>query len=330
MMTSISTEYYQFILAQGICSPIGASAIFYPAMSSVSTWFFRNRALAFGVMASGSSLGGVSFTITHRFTSKFDADPTLQVIFPILVQRLIPRIGFPWAMRVAAFLILGMLILANLTVKSRIPPSPRPFRFMDFVAPLYEIPFTLIVLASFFFFFGIFLPFNYIILEAPVVAGMSPDLASYLLAILNAASIFGRTIPGYFADRYGRFNVMIIMSYFSAILVLALWLPATTNAPIIVFAALYGFGSGAFVSMAPALIAQISDIRQIGIRTGTMFAIISVAALCGNPIGGALLAREGGGFLHLQIFTGIVMLVGSTGFVAARWSLVRWELKVKV
>ncbi|MCJ1253958.1 hypothetical protein MMC24_001772 [Lignoscripta atroalba] len=310
MMTSISTEYYQFILAQGICSPIGASAIFYPAMSSVSTWFFRNRALAFGVMASGSSLGGV--------------------IFPILVQRLIPRIGFPWAMRVAAFLILGMLILANLTVKSRIPPSPRPFRFMDFVAPLYEIPFTLIVLASFFFFFGIFLPFNYIILEAPVVAGMSPDLASYLLAILNAASIFGRTIPGYFADRYGRFNVMIIMSYFSAILVLALWLPATTNAPIIVFAALYGFGSGAFVSMAPALIAQISDIRQIGIRTGTMFAIISVAALCGNPIGGALLAREGGGFLHLQIFTGIVMLVGSTGFVAARWSLVRWELKVKV
>lgn len=29
MMTSICKEYYQFLLAQGICSSIGASAIFY-------------------------------------------------------------------------------------------------------------------------------------------------------------------------------------------------------------------------------------------------------------------------------------------------------------
>jgi predicted MFS family arabinose efflux permease len=29
MMTSISSRYYQFLLAQGICSAIGASAIFY-------------------------------------------------------------------------------------------------------------------------------------------------------------------------------------------------------------------------------------------------------------------------------------------------------------
>ena len=38
---------------------------------------------------------------------------------------------------------------------------------------------------------------------------------------------------------------MILMCYFSAIIVLAMWLPSTTNAPIIVFAALFGFGSGA-------------------------------------------------------------------------------------
>ena len=326
-------QYYQFILAQGICSPIGASAIFYPAMSTVSTWFFRHRALAFGVMASGSSLGGV--------------------IFPILVQRLIPRIGFPWAMRVAAFLILGCLVVANLTVKSRLPPNPKPFVLKDFVRPLRELPYTLIVTASFFFFFGIFIPFDYIILQAQA-AGMSANLASYLLAILNAASIIGiypyltssnihllakltwlitdagRILPGHLADRYGRFNIMIIMSYFSGIIVLALWLPARANAPIIIFAALYGFGSGAFVSMAPALIAQVSDIREIGIRSGTMFAIISVAALVGNPIGGALIANQGGGFSHIEIFCGIFLLVGSTLFVAARWSVAGWGLKKKV
>jgi MFS family permease len=59
MMTSLSTQYYQFILAQGIVSALGASAIFYASMSSVGTWFFKKRATAFGIMASGSSLGGV-------------------------------------------------------------------------------------------------------------------------------------------------------------------------------------------------------------------------------------------------------------------------------
>ena len=305
MMASISTEYYQFVLSQGICSPIGASAVFYPAMSAVSTWFFKKRAYAFGITASGSSLGGV--------------------IFPILVQRLIPKIGFPWTMRVAAFMILGLLVIANLTVKSRLPPSPKPLHVMEFIRPLMELPFFLTVFSAFLFFFGIFLPFNYVILQA-IDVGMSENLASYLLAILNAASIFGRTIPGYLADKWGRFNMMIITTYFSAIIVLALWLPAKANASVLVFAALYGFSSGAFVSMAPALVAQISDIREIGVRNGTLFAIVSVGALCGNPIGGALVSQEGGGFTHLQIFSGVMLMAGSTVFVAARWSLAgfRW------
>ncbi|KAI9723733.1 MAG: hypothetical protein M1812_001033 [Candelaria pacifica] len=309
MMASLSTEYYQFILSQGICSPIGASAIFYPAMSCISTWFFKNRALAFGIVASGSSLGGV--------------------IFPIMVERLVREVGFGWAMRIAAFMILGLMIIANLTVKSRIPPSPRPLVLMEFITPLTEIPFLCVVLASFLFFFGMFLPFNYVILYAQAHS-MSANLAGYLLAVLNATSIFGRVIPGYVADRVGRFNVMIVMSYFSAIIVLALWLPSRSNAAIIIFASLYGFGSGAFVSMAPAVVAQISDIRKIGVRTGTLFGIISIAALTGNPIGGALIIHDKGGFTSLQIFGGVVMMVGSSIFVVARVSLVGFKLVKKV
>jgi MFS family permease len=145
MMTSLSSQYYQFVLAQGICSSLGASAVFYSAMSSIGTWFFKNRATAFGVMASGSSMGGV--------------------IFPIMVSKLIPKIGFPWTMRAVAFMIWGMLIIANLTVKSRLPPRPRRFDPMDFVRPCKEPAFLLLCIGSFFFFFGTFLPFNYVILQ---------------------------------------------------------------------------------------------------------------------------------------------------------------------
>lgn len=90
MMTSLSSEYYQFILAQGICSPLGASMIFYPGMSVIPTWFFKRRAFAFGIIAAGSSIGGI--------------------ILPIMIQRLLPQVGFGWAMRICAFLILFLLV----------------------------------------------------------------------------------------------------------------------------------------------------------------------------------------------------------------------------
>ncbi|KAI2785613.1 Fujikurins efflux protein [Penicillium oxalicum] len=272
MMASLSTEYYQFILAQGICSPLGASAIFNASVNSVSTWFAKRRAFALGITASGSSLGGV--------------------IFPIMVSNLIPK----------------------------------PFDIMNFVRPLKDVKFVVTVAACFCFFWGMFLPFTFVITQAQRY-GMSEHLSLYLIPILNAASIFGRTLPGYLADRIGRYNIMIFFSYLSAILVLALWLPSRSNVPAIIFSALYGFSSGAFVSIVPALIAQISDLREVGVRNGTCFSIISFAALTGTPIGGALVPDVlTGSYTKLQVFCGVVMMAGSTLFVVARIVVGGWKL----
>ncbi|KAJ6016057.1 MFS transporter asaE [Penicillium herquei] len=298
MMTSLSTEYYQFFLAQGICSALGASAIFNACLNSIVTWFGKRRAFALGVTASGSSLGGV--------------------IFPIMVTHLIPEVGFPWAMRICAFLILFMLGITNLTLKSRLTYTKKPVRLINFVRPLKDIRFVITVSASFCFFWGMFLPFSFVITQAEEY-GMSSNMSQYLIPILNAASIFGRTVPGYLADRLGRYNVMIFFSFFSSIIVLALWLPSRGNAPAIVFCALYGFGSGAFVSLAPALIAQISELREVGVRNGTCFSIISFAALTGTPIGGALVPNVlTDSYTNLQIFSGVTMIAGAMLYVVAR------------
>lgn len=95
----------------------------------------------------------------------------------------------------------------------------------------------------------------------------------------------------------------------------------------IVFSALYGFGSGAFVSLAPALVAQISDLRQVGVRNGTFFSVISFAALTGAPIGGALVPDVlHGDYTRLQIFCGVVMIAGSVIFVFARGAVGGFKL----
>lgn len=176
-------------------------------MSAITTWFFKKRAFAFGIIAAGSSFGGVILPImvSGRLSTSM-----WQVLTASQVQRMINEVGFPWAMRTAAFLILFMMIIANLTITSRMPPFKKPFSAMEFVRPLKELPFDLVCAGAFVFFMGMFLPINYIIIEAGHY-GMSPNLAQYLVSILNAASFFGRTLPGYVADKIGRFNMMFIM-----------------------------------------------------------------------------------------------------------------------
>jgi len=309
MMASISHKYYQFLLSQGICSAIGACFIFNPCIACVATWFHKKRGMAIGLAASGSSLGGV--------------------LFPIIVSRMIPEVGFGWAMRTCAFLILGLLIFANLTVRSRLPPSPRPFHPMAFIRPLGELPMALTTLAAFFFYWGMFPVFSFVTAVANG-RGMSLSLAQYLVSILNAGSVFGRTLPGILGDKIGRFNVMTVFCTFTAILILAVWIPASSNVGQLVFAPFFGFASGAAIGLTPALIAQISPIQEIGIRTGTMFGVGSIGALTGSPIGGALISDDHGKFLYLQLFGGVACLIGSALFGFTRVKLAGFSLKKKI
>lgn len=164
-MTSLSTKYYQFFLAQSIVASIGSSAVFNCSMACIVSWFNHRRAAAFGIVASGSSVAGV--------------------VLPIMMDKLIYSIGFPWMMRSVAFMFLILLGVACVTVKPRVLPQHRPLVFAEYVQSFKELPMALTVLSFFLFMCGMFLPFNYILLQA-TAAGMSPELIPYLLPIINA------------------------------------------------------------------------------------------------------------------------------------------------
>lgn len=102
-----------------------------------------------------------------------------------MINELTPQIGFGWTMRTLAFMLLGLLIIANLTVKSRLHHTPKPFKVMDFVVPLKEPRFLLLAMGCSFFFWGLFTPINFIVLYGEY-CGMSTSLAGYQIAILNA------------------------------------------------------------------------------------------------------------------------------------------------
>jgi MFS family permease len=177
MMLSLSTTYWQVFLSQAVCIGLGAGCMFVPAVAILSTYFSTRIATALGLAAAGSSIGGV--------------------IFPIVFHRLEPTIGFPWATRVLGFIMLATLVVSNSVIKVRVLPAGRR-KFFD-VSAFCELPWVFFVLGSFLGFLGLYTPFFYIQSYAIQTGLADPDLAFYLLAILNGSSTFGRIIPNYIA-----------------------------------------------------------------------------------------------------------------------------------
>ncbi|KAL4807913.1 major facilitator superfamily domain-containing protein [Aspergillus unguis] len=309
MMTSISSEYYQILLAQGLCSAIGVSMIFQPSLTCAAGWFDRKRGAAFGILFTGSSIGGI--------------------VLPILVTHLISQTGFGWAMRTCAFVILALLIIANLTVRTYRPIQPRKVTRAELTKPFRETQFILLIVGMFLFTYGFYAPINYLPAQA-IATGISPNLAQYLLPILNAGSLFGRLFAGFAGDRIGRYNVFILVCYLSGIFILGLWLPSSTTASLVAFAVLFGFFSGAYVSLLTPLVMQISPREELGFRTGVLLLAIAVGGLTTNPINGAIVdSQGGGGWAGLKVFSGVMALVGTSFVLVARGRGTRWRVFVR-
>ncbi|KAJ6780206.1 hypothetical protein PWT90_01933 [Aphanocladium album] len=296
MMASLSTKYWQILLAQGVCSGIGVSALFQPPLNCVGGFFNKKRGAAFGILSTGASVGGV--------------------VWPVMVTHLIRQVGFGWAMRTCAFVNLFLLAIANLTVRCFQAPVPKKITGAQLAKPFREVDYLLVMAGFFCLTYGVFVPLNYLPVQA-ASTGMDPNLVQYLLPILNAASLFGRLFAGFMGDKMGRFNIFIGCCYLSGIWILALWISKNSQSALIAFAALFGFSSGAYISLVAPLVMQISPLPEIGFRTGIVFFVASIGGLTTNPINGALVDSSGG-FTGMKIFAGVFCLVGTTFVLVAR------------
>jgi MFS family permease len=259
MVLSLCNEYWQVMLVQGVLMGIIMGFLQVPAFAAVSQYFDKKRAAALGVAVSGSSIGGV--------------------VIPITLSKMLnsSSLGFGWSVRVIGFLIIAFMAFACLTVKARLPPRTTAFWI---TAAYKEARFLLLILSMFFMFLGMFTPLFFTPTYA-VRRGMDPTLAGYLLAIINAASTFGRIIPGVLADKYGRLNIFALGGFATGIVIFCMN-SATTNASLIVYSVVFGFASGTIISGASAVISLCpKDPRDIGTYMGMGMAISGLGLLIG-------------------------------------------------
>ncbi|KAF2500643.1 MFS general substrate transporter [Lophium mytilinum] len=301
MMLSLCKEYWQVLLAQAFCMGIGAGCLFVPSVAILSTYFTSKLASATGLAAAGSSLGGV--------------------IYPIVFHKLMPTAGFGWTTRAIGFMILATLIIPNTVMRVRVLPSTR--RALLDLPAFKEPPYTIFVFGAFVGFMGLYMPFFYVQIYAIREHITTENLAFYLIAILNSASIFGRIVPNILADRFGAYNVIVPCTVISGVLCLCLM--AVHSVPsIVVFVLLYGLFSGSMVSLPPTMIVRLSlqHRGKIGTRMGMCFSCVAVGLLIGAPIGGVILDAHG--FDSVWIFGGVLLIAGAVITGASRVAHVGW------
>jgi len=295
MMTSICTRYWHFMLAQGILTGLANGLVMFPALAAVPQWFDKRRGAAMGIAVAGSSIGAV--------------------VFPIMLSNLLTRtgLGFGWSVRIVGFVMVPGLALSALAIRSRFPPRrTRFFLWHAFRDPMYDL-----LVASFFFaMIGMFVPL-FLIPTYAITRGMGDTLASYLVAIINGASVFGRVIPGVVGDKLGRINILATAAATTAILVFC-WPYAQSNAAIIAFSALFGFFSGAIISGGSVAVTMCVDRPEnVGTYMGVGMALASFSALVGPPVSGSMVERYHG-FHELSYFSGTMTLFGALLAVLAK------------
>ena len=226
-----------------------------PAYASIAHFFKRRRGLATGIACTSGSVGGI--------------------VIPIMLQNLLPRLGFACSVRILGFLLLSLAIPANLFITKRLPPSSKAVSILPDLTVFKDPSFALCTAGMFLMEWGLFVPLTYISSYA-TSHGRDPSFEFTVLALLNAGSFFGRWMPGFLADRLGRFNVIIVTISLCAVTVLALWLPAANSeALIILFAVTFGFASGSNLGLVPVCLSQLCRVEDYGRYFSTAYCFVS-------------------------------------------------------
>ena len=147
-MTSISSTYWQLVLAQGVCQGIGNGLAFCPVVALISTYFTSKRTIAISTSASGAATGGL--------------------VFPAIAQNLLSRVGFGWTVRVMGFVLLFNSIVVLSLVRQRLPPR-KTGPFIEWKA-FTEMTYTFFAFGTFFCFWAVYYAYDYVSLPSPLLS----------------------------------------------------------------------------------------------------------------------------------------------------------------
>ncbi|KAF5844762.1 hypothetical protein GGP41_008758 [Bipolaris sorokiniana] len=306
-LSSLCTTIPQLIVTQGILYGIGGAVAYSPTITFLDEWFVRRKGLAFGIMWSGTGLGGV--------------------VVPLLLQWLLNRYGFRTALRVWAIALFTITLPLTYFLKPRLP-VPTNSRTKITLTFLSSKSFWILQSGNVMQALGFFIPSIYLPTYTKAL-GFDNTVSTVPVILINVAAVIGSITMGTIVDRTHVTTAILISTVGAVVSVFLIWGFSTSLPPLLIFCFMYGLFAGSFTNTWPGIM------RTVQQNTGQMessmvFSFLSLGRGIGNMVSGPVseaLMKVGnvGGFgLYgtqygsLVIWTGISATLGGVSIIGRR------------
>lgn len=312
-------EPWHLCLLFGLVGLGSGFGLFITCTAVINDWFTERRALAMGLGMAASGLAGF--------------------VFPPFLTWMIGGIGWEMAWLtlggmhlVGATLIGGLMLVrdkprvevhqvaaeSNVTVMASAPQNPAPKTRVYETAVDWTPKEALrmrttwliaILGAANFFAIGVISSHQVAYLQD---IGYSAMTAAFVFSIVAGASIVSRLLFGFMA---ARFEVRHLAAVFSGIQVVgfAILLTCKSLPLICLYAVLFGFGYGVFLTALPTFLGSYYGRTHYAQILGFVFPVVIVAEAVGPPLAGAVFDATGGYYpvLALLVATSLIGLVSA-------------------
>ena len=284
-MSHVSALWHLYLL-YGVGVGVGMSGIWVPVMSTIARSFGDRRGIITAIVMVGGGIGSLAA--------------------PPVANLLITR--FNWrtsCMIIGSFVFVVILLSAQFLKGTRIPSGEKPRgqhekekhppapggRSLSLREAFSTRPFWFASGLVFWYGFSAYVIMVHIVPHA-IELGISAAGAANLLAIISGLATVGRFVLASAAKKMGNKKVFIVG--FILMSVAALWLlPVSKEWELCLFAAVFGFGFGAGVSISP-LIAELFGLGSHGLLLGVNVLCYSLGAAAGPVVAGYLFDVTGG------------------------------------
>ena len=303
---SFAFEFWQLLLAQGVCFGWGTGFLYVGSLGILPQWFTTRRSLAQGIAASGAGVGGI--------------------IFQLVTNVLNESLGWRWALRILAAVCFVVNLICSFILRDRnkeIKPSLVLFEWK--MLGRYEI--LLIVM------WGCLSDLGYIVLyySMPSYAasiGLNASQGSVAGTMISVGLAVGRPVMGYWADAFGRINMAAFGTGFCGLLCLLVWVFAKTYGVLLLFAVLSGTVCGTSWSTIAPVGAEIVGLEELNSALGMTFLLLVVPCTFAESIAVAMVGNGKSSWLTPQLFTGFMFIGAALCTLALRaWKVIELETR---
>ncbi|KAJ2005381.1 hypothetical protein GGI04_002269, partial [Coemansia thaxteri] len=292
------TEVWKLMITQGFMFAVGASLVFIPATSFPAQWFTTRRALAVGIVVSGSGIGGLWLTPA--------------------TDHMISSLGTAWSLRITGIIVFAVNSIASLFMRNRLKVQSRA-KIVD-LSVFRDIRFLFIFGGGICGTTAYFTPLFCLPTFAIQVAGKSTDFGTNLITIINAASTVGRVATGQIAASLGNINTLSFCTFIASLSILVLWLPFHAGGTLVACAIVYGLFCGGFIGLLPVVMSELWGVQRIATIIGLLYIANFIGTMVGAPSSGAILDNIGHGtnFKPTIVFSGVFMMAAFGFFFMLR------------